>query len=440
MSKYSELVRKILDDPESYSTLSEEEATQVRKELNPYLDLGSGQSKVVNLTITNWRERYIRKFLTTALVSAVFRFADDWDPREDIDNGDRMTDEDVNAARFIVSRFLGKFFEFNPNLHLRGAWSGDKKIDLEAIRNKECKNVDEVTVTSDDRLLIKQMTNELTRIGGDLYKRIEDVDEKGIVSKKMMQLYELKSRLDKLEDKAMSEVVPKAEPPIDVFHVFNRYVDAHYDQLRKLTDDLFAERSDIEFAVKIHGVYDNEEEAKKWRQKHADSVGDYVSSVTTDGIFLLGPFKENREKMEFYNKNTEILKRMMDQQEADLKLGADLMEKKVKRGKAKNLRETGADAQGLGAYMKTIGVEGKRIVDNEQQKNLDLDEKDVIEVDYHYMDKDGKMQKGTFLSQAEEPLHMTKEGAEFATKYQPKKIVGKNGKTMTVLKPNYDGK
>ena len=60
---------------------------------------------------------------------------------------------------------------------------------------------------------------------------------------------------------------------------------------------------------------------------------------------VLADYKKNRENIDFYNRHTEVLKRIMDQHEQDKKLGKDLMNKRVKKAKSKNIEEMGKDAE-----------------------------------------------------------------------------------------------
>ena len=123
-------------------------------------------------------------------------------------------------------------------------------------------------------------------------------------------------------------------PPVDVFHHFDRYLTNHFELLRECTQILYGEKPDIDFAVQFYDKsFDTREEAEQSLAKIRDRVTTAVYTISNEGWFLLGPFKQNRERIEFYNKNTEILKRMMEQAESDSKLGEDLLRKRVKRGK-----------------------------------------------------------------------------------------------------------
>src|SRR5208282_2506023 len=68
------------------------------------------------------------------------------------------------------------------------------------------------------------------------------------------------------------------------------------------------------------------------------------------------------------------LKQMMEQMELDHKLGKDLMEKAVKKEKAKNIAQTGVDPAGLKEYAKVIhginGLTAKKVLTEEEEREL----------------------------------------------------------------------
>jgi hypothetical protein len=155
-----------------------------------------------------------------------------------------------------------------------------------------------------------------------------------------------------------------------------------------------------------------------------------VLTVKNSGITLVGPFKENRERVDYYNKHTEILKRMDEQREQDHKLGQDLVGKKSADQKKKSVAEMGPDDKGIAAYIdvsntvRELGAK-KSMTRKEQEKYYEaLREKeaaevpdDAIAVEVFIPEADG-LRKSIFYTQTEAPLHL-QENSEFAEKYQP---------------------
>jgi hypothetical protein len=93
--------------------------------------------------------------------------------------------------------------------------------------------------------------------------------------------------------------------------------------------------------------------------------------IDLGGWSFLGAFKKNREKIEFYNKNTSILKSILDRHTEDKKLGEDLMQKRVKKEKAKNIAKYGPDAPGLATYKATRKGVPQTTISAEEMKRLE---------------------------------------------------------------------
>lgn len=233
------------------------------------------------------------------------------------------------------------------------------------------------------------------------------------------------------------------EPPSDVFYHWNRYLSNNFEQLREATNQLYNIKAGLEYCLIYYGSHASEEEAKNWRIAHNDEFRAEVQTVRNNGITFLGPFKQNRERAEFFNKNTAVLEEMLSQIESDHKLGKDLMEKKVKIQKGKNIAEAGPDAPGLADYKKTMctinKLGAKDILSKEEKEELESAFRakemaevpdDAIQVDMFYpkLDAAGNatMEKTHFYTQAEAPLHL-QENSEYRDKYQPVKTAKEGG-------------
>jgi hypothetical protein len=180
--------------------------------------------------------------------------------------------------------------------------------------------------------------------------------------------------------------------------------------------------------------------AAQYRKQHEAEFRAEVLTLENTGVSLIGPFKENRNRVEFYNKNVEIMKRMMEQMEKDHKLGKDLMEKQVKQKKRENIARDGPDAPGLREYsraMNTMAELGaKKVLTREEQDKLNEARAvkedaevpaDAIQIDMFVpsTDEDGeaKLTRRKMYTQAEAPLHL-QEGSKYHEQYQPKRDEG----------------
>ncbi len=478
------LSTQIAADPSVVDELSAEHVTEMRKYLNPLGNIIASNKVYANMSIVNWREKYLRRLHTTALIGYTYRVLEEYEPEEELAQETRRFDRLLAAAlndeerarvaqehearvalikttaRNIVRRFLNRNFEFNPDKHLRGCHSEnaadpERKPKEQAIR-EACSNAERANAI-DDKLESRQdmtygyvrsmllstyqsaleATDTLKSVLGLLLDPQMDVqDKQGILYKKYGHLASMTEDMRKLaEPLAAADTLSawNVNPPADVFHQFDRYLTNHYEQLRDVVHALYNEKSDFEYAVIFHNVSKTAEAAREYRLQHENEFRAEVFAIENSGVTLIGPFKENRERVDFYNKNTEIMKRMMDQMDSDHKLGKDLMEKQVKSQKKKNINEAGPDAPGLAAYSKTMNV----VQELGAKKGLSKEEAaqfagakedyevpdDAIQIDMFFpqtnLDGTTELKKQKFYSQAEAPLHMQQNGCP--DQYQPKR-------------------
>jgi len=145
----------------------------------------------------------------------------------------------------------------------------------------------------------------------------------------------------------------KLIPPIDTFKRWERYREANYEQLRQATDDIYSEKSDFEWAIVPLETFEGEnarERADEWKRKHAKEVDFSIRDVNFNVVGLLGPWEQNRDAQNFYTKETEVLKRMMDTHKEEERFANQMTKERMKKKKKENLEETGPD-DGLNEYL-----------------------------------------------------------------------------------------
>jgi hypothetical protein len=510
------LSQKIADNPDEVYNLSPEEAIELQKYLNPLGNVISEDKEYVNLSIVNWTELYMRKFLTTSMIGYLYRLQSEYEPEDEIEASRREMEQKLTVceeseraqiqsdhatrvrlltktARSMVLKFLNRNFNYNPDHHLRAAPSENKEDPERKPRNAEiiakCKIADAAPVIEgklesrqeqtytylrSHALAVYQTAVETSRTLKSALTTMMDPmvaieDKQGILLKKYKGLLEIVADMKKIAEPlscADTLAAWKVDPPADVFHQFDRYVTNHYEQLREVCAALYNEKPDIEYAVIFYKAFRDAEAAAQHRKQHEAHFRAEVLTLENTGVSLIGPFKENRGRIEFYNKHVEIMKRMMEQMETDHKLGKDLMEKQVKKKKRENIARDGPDAPGLRDYSKTMNnmaeLGAKKVLTREEQDKLEEAARlredlavpaDAIQVDMFFptTDADGNtvLAKKKMYTQAEAPLHL-QEGSEFHDSYQPvrttnvtdsyvtKTIISKNGekREIKVLAPS----
>lgn len=488
LEQLREMARNISADPDSINNLDNEELNEIYKYLNPIGGIVSSKKLWVTMTLINWREKYMRKLQMTALVGYVFRLCDEYEPEEDIELANQiftqeskgLSNEDLviqrnlhnvkndlrrKTARQIVRRFLESNFNYNPDKHVKAAHSENPKDPERTPKDELVRNVCKVAAGAEaveaklqakPEAVYQYMRSSLettyqaaveasAAIKSVLMVRLDPTidaeDKESILFKKYVQLTELTEDLKKIvEPIAASESLYTlhVNPPTDVFHQFDRYFTNHFEQISKVVQSLYNEKPDVEYLCTIHNVAKTEDAAKNFRVQHADKFRNDVITIDNTASAFIGPYKENRQRIEFYNKNTEVMKRMIEQMEYDHKLGGDLMAKVVSNKKKKNIAEAGPDAPGLAQYSKSMNtvseLGAKKILSREDQEKLAEAKSTVTKIadDYEVPDNairvdmfipkevNGVMvlEKSAFFSQAEKPTFM-QDDSRMNEEYQP---------------------
>lgn len=155
-------------------------------------------------------------------------------------------------------------------------------------------------------------------------------------------------------------------PPQDTFHRWAYYTEVNYEELRTVTEALYPERPDLDIAVALWDVFEGDAKTvdaafDKHCQRYQDEVPSAIRALEFGAWSLLGDFKENRKKIQFYNSHTDVLKRILDRHAEDKRIGAELMRNRVRQVKAKNIAEDGPDALGLASYKRNVAEKGQSL-------------------------------------------------------------------------------
>lgn len=439
---------------------------------------------------------------------------------------DELIAEVTREERLRVETFLRRHFKFNPDRHVLTAHT-DNKEDLERVPKAElirrkCELRDKATAT--ERILGAGASGteaQSARIDS-VYKFLRDITlqnyQLALSAARCMEKYNelaalipgetplpqantnpeydfssfgdfvpvlarnahtMRGIAEKLETlaKPLAEVdtieALEIDPPKDVFYHLERYITNHFEELQDIVHAVYHERPDIEFGIRYYTHFNTAEEAKLHRLQHNDEFPLSCFSIPNGATVLLGPFKQNLSRVEYYNKHTEVLRLMDEEAQREQKLGADLMKKGAARKKMQNIAEAGLDAKGLAEYSKVVNVVkelgAKPVLTDEEREELAkaVYEKEQLEVPEDKIrvdvfkpveDKETgevtSLAKDYFYTQAEAPLHLMKDSV-YADKYQPvrgatdgekkaKTIVSRKGEKRIVMPaadmPNNVGK
>jgi len=318
-AELKELIALCIKNPEHINTLSEELVDVVAKKITLYGNISyTPKNNYTCCSITNLRESYIKRLLTVSLVGYIYRSLEEY-------NG--------VADKTEIHKFLNSIFEFNPDYHVKKA---SNRSSTEQSGDKQ----------SGDKQSGDKQSND---------KQSSD-----------------KQSSDKQSDLVIDNttLLHCQNIPADTFYRLDNYMAINYEFFREIVQNAYYERADFDYIINIYESFDNEEDAKKFVNKYQDQFIHDVYTIKNNNWTFLGPFKKNREKVDFYNDNTTHLKSILEQVESDQKLGKELMKKRVTNEKRYNIRTQGAHATDVGELMGNKDT----IANDKEANDLSLDD------------------------------------------------------------------
>lgn len=304
----------------------------------------------------------------------------------------------LGNAKSIIMHFLNEYLKYDPSIHARAGNSvlnkggklsvnpADGHIPSAApsenpldasykdLTYEEIANISEVKPTHTSALECILAT---PRYRSAVFCLIHENDPKVISS--------IKLALDAPADfrryiaPALATAIPYAvayHPPQDTFHRFHRYIAENYEALSAITMALYNDRIWLDMSINILKVWHGTEDERE--KKYKEFVDQYNEQISMDILHVkcgewltLSDVKGNREKLEYYNRNTEVMKQIMDRFKDDAKVGAELMKNRVTRSKAQNIKETGPDPAGLAEYKRLNASKGmSKVISDEEAARL----------------------------------------------------------------------
>lgn len=360
---------KIIKDPNSINDLDSEKLTKITKGINPHV-IVPVEPSFINISLTNWRESYLRKFNITSTIAYLYRALDHFE------HENKEKNKEYNAA---VKYFLDRHFKFNPDRHVKTAATG--KLDSETVKN-DLKKTDDTYRGDREKLksgyqFLMQKLNETGEIISKCAKLFNENgfdDISGILLKKFNELDTISIDVKNAVGNNKREIAHAYDilPPVEVFHNYDRYIKNHYKELREVVEQLYCDKPDIEFSINYYDTFKTEEEAKFFCKKYEKELKYDIITLSNQGIYLLGPFKENQDKVDFYNKNMDILKQMEEQRTSDARIGKELMNKKIVRDKTENIKHNGVDDKEISNILPMLNNMGmKRTVTLDEQIEIE---------------------------------------------------------------------
>lgn len=446
-------------------SLTDEQISEIRKYVSPYTNTITGSNKFTCLSHTNITKEYFTRLLTTTLIGFLYRMCDEYEILDDelteqVNENDfveEMPNPDLNDKELysskedeIFNRVKYNYIKEN-NLTPEGATTTkeiftqvqlteDDEMNISSMANKELldffkpkrslnklKLIEHVESlvkkqSQEEQQVIKRFLNKLFEYNPDLHAKSAYHD---IVHDPERRPLKPVSRKEKDDTKNMTieQLLHTKVPPNDTFLRFNYYYDVNHEEMRNAVRDLYCYKPDIDVVINVFEQFDTLEDAEKYIKKHQDEIKTDILTLTNNSWNFIGPFKKNRERINFYNKNTEILEEIFKQQEADSKLGAELMKDRVRKKKMQNVKYMGKDSPEFRKYLKenpnyassmgAVSVDGEekvRVVEEyeiaETGANIDEDgiPEDCVKIEVTSINaKSGSVKTSEIYTKAKEP-------------------------------------
>jgi hypothetical protein len=439
----SDIIKELETNPEKINEMTTEQVIEIEKHLSPYGATIYGPEKYTCISFTNLKEKYMQKLLTTALIGFLYQMSSEYTIEDEelttVLNKDDFMDEVENPDKNNKEHISNLEYQYYEEL---------KKEYLENRETKE-ENFIDISLTEEEEtdLRIKvnkkieaEFSNKKVFNNEKYIKKKEELvneqsaEEQVIINRYLNKLFKYDpnthttSVFNKDNEDPERQVDPNNKftqviPPNDTYGRFNYYYDVNYEKLRQAVMYLYNDKPDTEVAINIYDTFDTIEECNDYIEKNQDNVICNLLNLTNYKWNLLGSFKQNRERISFYNSNTKILENIMKQQEDDAKMGKVLLDARVRKKKVKNIKEYGKDHPSFLKYKqanpneitsngKQIEIEENKVTVTEEieiaETGATLDEdgtpSDCLEIGVTSINlKDNSIKTGKIYSKAEKP-------------------------------------
>lgn len=470
-SQIDNIVKELETNPEKINDLTDEQAIEVDKYLNPYGATIYGEDKYTCVSFTNLKEKYMQKLLTTGLIGFTYQMAREYEiDDEDLDENykQQLDKEQFYEYSENPDKKNPEFMKnYEKNLYIEIKFDMIKSKLTEQLNEEESK---ESEIESDDNIFknlekYKLTEEEELELGNRVNMALEDKlkpvkffnnekylqrkyellneqtkKEQDIINRFLNKIFKYdpknhtsevynKNHNDPERKKLTNNQFTEIIPPNDTYGRFQYYYEVNYEELREAVHYLYNEKPDIEVALNIYETFNSLDECNEYINKNKDKVITNILTLTNYKWNLLGPFKQNRERITFYNENTQVLENILKQQEDDAKMGKKLLDERIRKTKIKNVKEYGKSDPAVAKYLrenpnditsnshKVDILEDKVIVTEEieiSESGAKVDEdgtpEDAIEIGVTSINlKDNKVSTTTIYTKAHAPELQKKE-------------------------------
>jgi hypothetical protein len=384
-SQIGDIVKELESNPEKINELTDDQAIEVDKYLNPYGATLYGDDKFTCVSFTNLKEKYMQRLLLTGLVGFLYQMNKEYEVEEEDLNPEYTNQLNKDDFSELIPHpdsknetFLKKLEEtlhveckytYLKSLYDENETKDETQTEEDFYKSYKLSEDEELEIVTNVNKEIKKRLAPIKYFNNEKYlnKKYEFIQkqtehERIIISRFLNKYFKYNP------SEHTSEVVanlndPEKEisadnkfldniPPNDTYGRFQYYFDVNYEDLREAVYYLYNEKPDIEVALNIYETFPTIDECNEYINKNKDKVITNIMTLTNYKWNLLGPFKQNRERITFYNENTQVLENILKQQEEDAKMGKRLLDDRVRKKKVKNVKEYGKTDPAVAKYLK----------------------------------------------------------------------------------------
>lgn len=412
-----ELIEFLVNGNIDTEVMTKEEIEAARKKLNPLgkaIKLENNSGKHFAYSLINLKKEYMEKELMVSIIGYLYRRSDEFGvPKGDYVKPVEELNYDEIKKQFIEENVVNGQVLLKEYTH-NTISGGENYSQQETIENKF------------KRMVIREFLNDCFVMNPDkhvrsAYQRNAEDPERlkvNLANKPKTDTRKLKGKDAKLQEyKRMVNAIPPAE----LFHSFKMYIDNNYDAIRLATRDLYCDKPDLDYMIIIYDSFPTRKEYDDFVNKYENDIITELRCCVQNQWVFQSSFKENRERLQFYNSNTRVLQQILDEAEAGSKLGKDMLNKRINIAKTTNESEAGKDDEKfLENYKKDKRNEHKKAglknVSEMEKAELEIRKKyynefdipkladqveDTVEVQVWTNDtKEGKLKPSSFLTKA----------------------------------------
>lgn len=323
-------------------------------------------------SITNLDKEYQRRVLMTSLIGYLYRM---WDEHE-FDYSHKLLhlldDPEFKAKKY--SEELLNSGSIDPN------------------------NVENRVSTEDKKEIIKNFLDTYLKYNPDIH-----VSEATVPTREEP---DLEVKINTVFENAEGEKDHYPIPPADTFARWERYQDNHYEQVRLLTDAIYAIKPNYEYVIHPYDIFPTPQKAKDFRSKYEKELANTIKLVEVGHPTFLEAWRGNRDAVDAGNRNTRVLDAMLEETSKADKLMAEMTKKRKEVLKKKEILKLGPDDKfiyntpGADKNEKSYGKDNAVEITNEDG----VVQKPMSERQIVYSSSDGPHKKARAKKEAQQKL------------------------------------